>query len=377
MRRRRALVAIALAALVLAAAVPSRAVGGPSAGGNASDNVEWLKLVPFDAVTATGARLVGKYLFVTSWRNFSIYDVSDPINPQLITTVPFGFAFENEDVSTNGKIMLFSESLPRDVLHVWDVEDKSNPVEIATLPGAGDHTSTCILDCKFSYGSEGSITDLRDPAQPKSLGNWIRLLDMNIEAHDVEEFKPGFVIVSTISTPLLLLDVRSPLKPKVLASGAHPAPGQWLFHSGLWPNRGTDRFLLMEGEGTSGPFLTYDTRDWKRSGTFRLIDSYTVEGSTASSHWFDEHPDFDDGGLVVIGWYGKGARFLEVGPDGKIEEVGWFEPHAQRSGFSAYWLSKDIVYAIDLYRGIDILKFHESVALRRPASAKGFLGAGR
>lgn len=355
MRSRWVLLLVALLLVVAAPAHP-RAIG-PSPGGNSSDNVEWIKHVPFDAVTATGARLVGKYLYVTSWRNFSIYDASDALDPQLIATVPFGFQFENEDVSTNGNIMLFSESLPRSVLHIWDVEDKSNPTEIAALTGAGDHTSTCILDCSYSYGSEGTITDLRDPAKPKIVGDWWKLTDFKDDAHDVEEFKPGFVIVSTISSPLLLMDVRKPLKPKVLALGAHPAPGSWLFHSGMWPNRGKDRFLLMEGEGSNGPFMTYDTRKWKSTGTFKLIDSFTVEGSSESSHWFDTHPDFRDGGLVTIGWYGKGTRFLKVSPTGKITEVGWFEPHVERSGFSSYWLSKEIVYAIDLYRGIDILRF--------------------
>ncbi|MBA2726205.1 MAG: hypothetical protein H0U53_09465 [Actinobacteria bacterium] len=300
---------------------------------------------------------MGKYLYVTSWRNFSIYDVSDALDPQLIATVPFGFQFENEDVSTNGNIMLFSESLPRSVLHIWDVEDKSNPIEIAALSGAGDHTSTCILDCSYSYGSEGTITDLRDPAKPKIVGDWWKLTNFKDDAHDVEEFKPGFVIVSTISSPLLLMDVRKPLEPKILALGAHPAPGSWLFHSGMWPNQGKDRFLLMEGEGSNGPFMTYDTRKWKSTGTFKLVDSFTVEGSSESSHWFDTHPEFRDSGLVTIGWYGNGTRFLDVSPTGKIKEVGWFEPHVERSGFSSYWLSKEIVYAIDLYRGIDILRF--------------------
>lgn len=359
MRRRLFQTAVA-AVLATSAVVPAvPAAGGPSPGGMASDNVEWLKLVPFDAVTATGARLIGKYLYVTSWRNFSIYDVSDPVNPALLSTTPFGFAFENEDVATNGKIMLFSESLPRSVLHVWDVEDKTNPVEIAALAGAGDHTASCILDCKWAYGSEGSVVDLRDPANPELVADWHELIGLQDDAHDVEEFKRGYAVVSTISSPLLLLDVRNPLKPRVLATGEHPAPGGWLFHSARWPRKGGDRFLLMEGEGRSGPFLTYDTSSWKKTGTFRLIDSWTVEGSTASSHWFQEHPDFHNGGLVVIGWYGEGARFLDVSPSGKIEEVGWFEPHAQRSGFSAYWLSDDIAYAIDLYRGIDILRFHD------------------
>ena len=354
MRKRAILLAVAL---LCVAAIPRGVHAGPSPGGNSSDNVEWITHVPFDAVTATGARLIGKYLYVTSWRNFSIYDVSDPMSPQLVTTRPFGFQFENEDVSTNGEIMLFSESLPRSVLHIWDVEDKSNPIEIATLDGAGDHTTSCILNCSWAYGSDGTITNLKDPADPKIAGDWHELIGLRDDAHDVEEFRPGFVVVSTISSPLLLMDVRNPLKPKVLARGAHPAPGQWLFHAALWPNRGKDRFLLTQGEGTSGPFMTYDTRNHKRTETFKLTDSFTVEGSSASSHWFDEHPNYRNGGFVVVGWYGDGTRFLKVKPDGKIKEVGWFMPHAERSGFSAYWLNKEIVYAIDLYRGIDILRF--------------------
>lgn len=349
---------LAAAALVAAALTPAQA--GPTAGGNSSDNVEWLRLVPFDAVTATGAaEIPDHHLIVTSWRNFSIYDLKDPANPQLVTTRPFGFAFENEDVSTNGEIMLFSESLPRSILHVWDIEDKSNPVEIATLQGAGDHTASCILDCKFAYGSDGSIVDLRDPSKPELVGDWHELAGVMQGAHDVEEVKPGFVIVSTLSEPLLYLDVRNPLKPKVLARGPHPAPGSWIFHSARWPNRGKDRFLLMEGEGTSGPLLTYDTRGWKKTGQFKLVDTWTVDGSTASSHWFEPHPDFRDGGLVTIGWYAKGSRFVEVSRSGKMKEVGWFEPWAQRSGFSSYWINDEIVYAIDLYRGIDVLRFHD------------------
>src|SRR3712207_7867144 len=39
--------------------------------------------------------------------------------------------------------------------------------KISTVEGAGDHTTTCILDCRWAYGSDGSITDLRDPANPK------------------------------------------------------------------------------------------------------------------------------------------------------------------------------------------------------------------
>ncbi|HVE73788.1 MAG TPA: hypothetical protein VNA30_01670, partial [Mycobacteriales bacterium] len=150
MKRRLAL--ITAAAAVAAGLVPgalSTAAAGPSPAGYSTDNVTFLKTVPFEVGTATGARTFtakgNKYLMVTSWKSFSIYDLKDPLNPTLVgTPVPFGFKFENEDVATNGRIMLFSEELPQNILHVWDIQNLAAPREIATLAGAGGHTASCI-----------------------------------------------------------------------------------------------------------------------------------------------------------------------------------------------------------------------------------------
>jgi hypothetical protein len=62
---------------------------------------------------------------------------------------------------------------------------------------------------------------------------------------------------------------------------------------------------------------------------------------------------------VTVGWYGEGSRFVEVSPSGKMKDVGWFRPWAQRSGFASYWINDEIVYAIDLYRGIDVLRYND------------------
>ena len=60
--------------------------------------------------------------------------------------------------------MLFSESLPQNILHVWDVEDKTNPVEIATLAGAGGPHRIVHPQVQVGlYGSEGYH---RGPPQP-------------------------------------------------------------------------------------------------------------------------------------------------------------------------------------------------------------------
>src|SRR5687767_511992 len=79
------------------------ATAGPGTHGVASDNVEHVAFIPFEVGTATGAKVIGKHLYVTSWKSFSIYDISDPLDPQQLSQTNFGFKFENENVSTNGE----------------------------------------------------------------------------------------------------------------------------------------------------------------------------------------------------------------------------------------------------------------------------------
>jgi hypothetical protein len=365
--------------------------GDFTTGGFTSDNVEYVGFLPFEKgsgepvpgqpqeiLSATGANIRGDYLYLTSWKAISIYDISEPLNPKLTAYKPVGFMFENENVATNGKILLFSESLPNDVLHVYDVSDKTRIREIATVEGAGDHTTTCILNCQWAYGSDGSITDLRNPRDPKRMRqNWHRLTGLNGDgAHDVDEFKNGFLVTSPISDDMQLLDVRDPLHPKVLARGKHPDPEAFLFHSGTWPRLGEDKFLLMQGEKNfkprcdenQGPFMTYDATNVEETNRFTLIDRYRVENGTyvdgapainalgCSAHWFEVHPTWKNGGILALAYYEHGTHFLKVDREGQIRRVGYFLPHAGSTS-AAYWLNRKVVYAVDYTRGIDILRY--------------------
>jgi hypothetical protein len=363
-----------LAVLTLLAAGAANVGAGPTQGGFTSENVEYVAHVPFEVGTATGARVIGKYMYFTSWKSFSIYDVSDPASPTLVgRPVPFGFKFENEDVATNGKIMLFSEQLPRNILHVWDVEDKSNPVQIAELPGGGGHTQSCVLDCKYAYSSTGTIVDLTDPTKPEIVGNWGEGMP-STSAHDVNEVAPGLILTS--SNPIMLLDARrDPAHPDLLAIGQDERVTGGI-HSNGWPNDATDRMFLMSSEsnatarctGDNGAFMTWSASDYRKTHSFKLLDIYQLENGTyqdgapavnglgCSSHWFQEHPAYRNGGLVAMGSYEHGTRFVRVSPKGKISLDGWFVP-AAGSTSAAYWLNDEIVYAVDYTRGIDVLRY--------------------
>lgn len=332
----------------------------------ASDNVEYVGYVPLENDTA-GARVVGKYLYITTSRGLTIYDLSDPESPQRLgSTVLFQEPyFAEEDVDTNGEILLIGAL---GTLHVIDVEDKSNPTVIAELDGADEHTISCVLDCTWAYGSGGVIVDLRNPTKPKIAGDWGKGAPAT-GGHDVTEVAPGMILTST--QPMMLLDARrNPAKPKVLALGANE--DQRFIHSNLWPNQMKDRFYLAGGESggpqcneQDGAFMTWDTSKWKSSKTFTMIDEYRVknglytDGDSPANlfcmHWFDTHPDYRNGGMVAVAWYEHGTRLLKVNSKGKIKEAGFFIP-AGGSTSAAYWVTDKIIYTADYNRGIDIIR---------------------
>ena len=373
---------VAAASMLMVALLPG-AKAGPGPHGVSSDTVEHVAFVPFEVGTATGSNFFSKgkddYMIITSWKSFSIYNINDPEDPQLVgDPVPFGFKFENEDVATNGNIMLFSESLPQDILHIWNIEDVTNPVEIATVPGAGDHTTSCILKCKWAYGSSGTITDLRNPAKPKLMeSKWGDNAEPpNNSGHDVTEVKNGIVMTST--NPIMILDARKdPTSPKVLAVA--PPTHEGFVHSSQWPREAKDRFAISGGETccaaeqcgpeTSAGITTWDTSGWNRTNTFKQADRWTAPRGTitdggsiasapfgCSAHWFTTHRTWKNGGVLVAGWYHSGTRFLDVNPKGKITEVGWFVPNGGGTS-AAYWVTDELVYAVDYTRGIDVLRY--------------------
>jgi hypothetical protein len=333
----------------------------------ASKNVGHVMTLPQETDTAGGA-FHGDYLYITTARALSIYDVSDPLSPELTGTHPLPQQpqFSEEDPDTNGKILLIGTV---GTLFVFDVEDKTNPQIIGQLAGADNHTISCVLKCTWAYGSEGDIVDLRDPTDPKLAGNWGEGKPAQ-SGHDVTEVSNGMVVTS--STPIMLLDARkNPAKPTVKALGQPRETG--LIHGNEWPRKGRDKFLLVGSEsggscggGTSGAFMVWDASTVPVTRTFKMLDIYRwengnpMEGDAAFNsfcgHWFHEHSTFRNGGLVAMANYEHGTRFLQVTRKGKIKERDWFLPIGGATSAS-YWVTKRIVYSIDYQRGVDILRY--------------------
>ena len=357
------------AAVAIALSIVPSSSGSPGAGYlDATSNVTYLGTFAHEADTA-GGRLLGKTFYVLTAKGLTIYDVSTPTLPLPLgfTPLPHTPNQEREDVDTNGKILVAGQSY-LGILYVVDVSNPRLPRLISTLNGVAGHTNTCVLNCTYVYSSEGDIVDLRDPANPKRVGDWRQSTGLG-GSHDLTEVKPGLLTVST--RPVAYIDARkSPVKPKRIATGAPPADRY--IHGNIWPRAGADRWLLVGSESNylcnepeTGAFMVFDTKNHAKTRKFQLVGEYSLphgdftQGRSRVNelcgHWFQAHPKFKDGGLVAMAWYGFGTRFLEVTKAGKIVERGHFLGGGQAS--SAYWISDDIVYSLDYVRGIDILRF--------------------
>jgi hypothetical protein len=229
--------------------------------------------------------------------------------------------------------------------------------------------------------------------------------------HDVTEIAPGILLTS--SNPMFLLDIReTPATPKVIGTGSFT--DNRFIHASLWPYHGAlpldaanpaadgwepdwnafDKHVLVGGEtaplgfGCGKDDGAFMTMSWTRTandataggepdadaGMVRMVfdpnngdgDEYKPEGGTFTdggspysqycTHWFTTKPGYRDGGLLAMGWYEFGVRFLEIADDGGISETGWLIPMGGSTS-AAYWADDDTILTADYQRGVDILSY--------------------
>ncbi|MDX6585803.1 MAG: hypothetical protein QOI31_276 [Solirubrobacterales bacterium] len=402
-RRPLAVLAAFTALFASAMAVPVSSAGAeppapPLPDAVMSDNVEYLGSIKQDVGMTAGAKVVGDRLFVTSGKNLSIYDISDPASPQQLGEMEVNIAWENEEVPTNGKVLAvasdFYSLIPECVAELavagcvqfFDVRDPANITQVGTVPIA-NHTVECALDCKYFYGRAGTIIDARgilDGKEPEVIGDWIDELEKQgvkeESCHHIRELRPGVML--TACQPFTVFSINredggSPKHPKVLYTGKAAK----FVHSARWPRRGSDDLLLTGGEENfrgrcelnNSEFSVYSAKKVLsgKSKTFEgpldqvppagngfYADGKPVAGALGCSvHWFQEHPTFRNGGLVAISEYEDGVRFLQIKKDGSIQEQGYFLSLGSSSS-SPKWAGKDdVLYSIDYLRGIDILRY--------------------
>jgi hypothetical protein len=415
-----------LSALVLAAPAAQAA-------GFQSDNVRKLGSLPDPG--AIGARFSpdGKLMYVTGASGLSIYDVSEPAVPELVSKLPLPH-FENEDVDVGDGIVIISNDpgfTLAGFIYLIDVSDPANPaiksvirqglaglIDVPGTPGADSfngHIGNCIgPKCGYLYttgSSEGlAIYDIRDRANPKFVKTFAMPVPKNRDTpgftHDVFVDAQGIAWV-TGEDGIFGYDVSDPVSPKILyrsdenlvnsgnSGPSNPDEAQkgrldFLYHNSMRLPGGymavTEEDYTRPGCNGQGSFQTLKiTKDRNSDGTIKLAPKgfFTTELNelatqtgrspatvNCSAHWFDYQK-----GLIAQGWYDQGVRFLDVRKPDTPKQVGFYATTGTFWG--AYYApldrDKQIVYAVDTTSGIDVLRIDRGSlkTVKAPAKTPG------
>jgi hypothetical protein len=408
--------AVALAALTL---LPATA----SAQAMQSDNVELLGKLP-DAAGAIGARFSpdGETMYVTSATGLGIYDVTTPERPALLSRLPLPH-FENEDVDVGRDTVVVTNDPSFSgfgAIYLIDVSDPRAPRIRSALPTSlagladGDtgngHIANCIQDCDYLYTtgtSEGlSIYDIRDLDAPHFVKTFA--IPGNGFTHDVHVDGQGLAWV-TGEDGTFAFDTSDPLAPRLVmrsdesvvnSGGGLPGddgsgPLDFLHHNMLRLSNDVIAVTeedyakpTCEGQGSLQTWRITDERNSDGSRKLELLDQWTTELNelaslegrspatvNCSAHWFDASR-----GLLAQGWYDQGVRFLDVSAPTDIRQVGFYATAGTFWGayFAPTDREREIVYALDVASGIDVLRIDRPNARRsvkapaRPPRESGF-----
>ncbi|SCE98308.1 hypothetical protein GA0074695_2661 [Micromonospora viridifaciens] len=313
-------------------------------------------------------------------------------------------------------------------VYIVDVKNPWKPEVLPFHPIPAGHTATCINDCKYLWsvgpantGTPGQdpswngvpvrVTDIHDIKHPYTFD---RAVDLGRHdgvtdyVHSVDVDKDGIAWVSGEGgvrgywtegnhyDPVQKRNrVATAYDPVPYAGGTvvatNPAGTDFFdfFDHNAYHNteklgdfeKGELLYITNENIKTcsqAGEFKiaslkgSYDGEGWRSTPEqpFRLElishwSPWGKEGSattgSCSAHWFTVN-----GNIVAQGWYGQGARFIDVSDPRNPTQVGYFRvpagPGVTGGSASAVYWHNGLVYVADYNRGVDVLRFDGKLA---------------
>jgi hypothetical protein len=209
--------------------------------------------------------LRGNLLFLCTNRVVAIFDVSDPIDPVLLTSIgpPEDHLYQNISASGDYLYVATYDRVASTYLQVWDVSDVYAPE--CALPYSSFSSGDFIVEGDLMLTTYGAY-DVSDPVSPQQISYFY---DGMPAATSVCGFDGGFLYTSSGT-----VDLRVPSAPVVVDTLDHMLDEDWL------PTRHADRkgnYLVVPG--TYGGwdcvelFDVSDPLESKRVGLFRSAGS--------------------------------------------------------------------------------------------------------
>ncbi|MGN9842781.1 LVIVD repeat-containing protein [Nonomuraea sp. H19] len=383
-----------------------------------SDNVEHVAHVPRTAPfngdddLNTDLAFQGDYAYVGNFGGFSIYDISDPAKPAIVSQV--ACPAQQNDVTVHGDLLILSIDEPRggpecdagdgerawEGLRIFDVSDKKSPKYVgAVQTECGSHTHTMVPagDKLYVYvSSPGPEPDSATCPAPHEL---IQIVEVPINSpqsakivakpnifperqhsdfasgcHDITAYPEKKLAAAACFGDGVLLDISDPVQPKVLQQLTDTENFQ-IWHSATFNNAGTKVVFGDELGGggqatcdrntpaTKGANAVYDLVDGKleRRSYFKIPrEQQPQENCVAHNGSLIPVPGKD---IMVQSWYQGGVSIWDFTDSANPKEIGYFERGPLGGGgiagsWSAYYYN-GYIYSSDMHEGLDVLRIND------------------
>ncbi|RVX42441.1 hypothetical protein EDD27_5070 [Nonomuraea polychroma] len=397
-----------------APATASAAAGGVMK----SDNVEHVAHAPRTAPFTgpdninTDLAFQGDYAFVGNFGGFSIYDISDPTKPQIVSQV--SCPAQQNDVTIYDNLLILSIDEPTggpecdaarnerswEGLRIFDVSDKKSPKYVgAVQTECGSHTHTMVpnQDSLYVYvSSPGPEPDSETCPAPHEL---IQIVEVPLSSpqsakivakpnifperqhsefasgcHDITAYPEKNLAAAACFGDGVLLDISDPVNPKVLQQLTDRENFQ-IWHSATFNNDGTKVVFGDELGGggqatcdrntpsTKGANAVYDLVNGKleKRGYFKIPrEQQPNENCVAHNGSLIPVPGKD---IMVQAWYQGGVSIWDFTDSANPKEIGYFERGPVQGeiiagSWSAYYYN-GYIYSSDITEGLDVLELND------------------
>jgi hypothetical protein len=367
---------------------------------------------PLDGPQAWGTDLAfqGDHAFVGNFDGFSVFDISDPAKPTVVSRVLC--PGEQNDVSVSGNLLFLSIDAARsgpecdserqrgtgwEGIRIFDITDKAHPTFVSAVrTECGSHTHTLVpgenADKVYLYvsspGPEQSATcpaphdnfsvvevpvkapDTAKVVSRPKLSGQAGQADAASGCHDITVYAEKDLAAAACFGDGFLLDISDRVKPKVLQHVSDEENFS-IWHSATFNNSATK--VIFGDELGGGASATCDDDTPKTKGANAVYD-LTPDRTLTLSGYFkmprkqqpNENCVAHNGSLMPVpgrdimvqAWYQGGVSIWDFTDATKAREIGFFErgPIEGLGGsWSAYYYN-GYIYSSDITRGLDVLR---------------------
>ncbi|NSC25244.1 hypothetical protein FM076_30470 [Streptomyces albus subsp. chlorinus] len=290
-----------------------------------SDNIKHLASLPKGALRGTNSDLAfqGRYAFAGNYDGFTVYDVSEPASPKVVSQVLCPGS--QNDVSVSGNLLFLSTDSSRsddscasttapatrkdswEGMKVFDISDKRNPQYVAAVEtSCGSHTHTLVPERKnvyiyvSSYAPDASFPDCRPPHDgisivkvPRAQPRKAEVIDFPVlfpdggfpgdpdkpravettGCHDITSYPRLKLAAGACMGDGILMDIRNPEKPRVI-DRVEDTENFAFWHSATFSRNGKKVVFTDELGGGGAPTCNAETGDQKGADGI-----YDIKGS--------------------------------------------------------------------------------------------------